>query len=49
MATEMPDGAARDAFEAAVEQVEEQEDEHIRWARETWEQMILTRARTVLT
>ena len=44
MAGEMPEGAARDAFQAAVDEVEEQEDEHIRWARQTWEEMIMTRA-----
>ena len=44
MTAELPEGAAREAFQAAVDQVEEQEDEHIRWARETWEQMIMTRA-----
>lgn len=45
---EMPAGAARDAFQAAVDQVEEQEDEHIRWARETWETLILTQAQSKL-
>jgi rubrerythrin len=42
---EMPDGAARDAFQQAVDQVEQQEDEHIRWARQTWEDLILTQAK----
>ena len=41
---ELPAGDARDAFQAAVDQVEAQEDEHIRWARQTWEEMIMTRA-----
>jgi rubrerythrin len=45
---ELPEGDARDAFQAAVDQVEAQEDEHIRWARQTWEEMVTTRARTVL-
>jgi hypothetical protein len=40
----MPEGQARTAFETAVAQVEEQEDEHIRGARETWQQMIMTLA-----
>jgi rubrerythrin len=42
----MPEGAAREAFQAAVDEVEEQEDEHIRWARQTWEEMIMARAMT---
>jgi rubrerythrin len=46
LAAELPDGDARSAFQAAVDQVEEQEDEHIRWARETWETLILTQARS---
>jgi rubrerythrin len=45
---EMPKGEARAAFQAAVDQVEEQEDEHIRWARDTWENMILLQARSTL-
>jgi rubrerythrin len=44
LAGAMPDGAARNAFQKAVDEVEEQEDEHIRWARETWEQLIMTQA-----
>jgi rubrerythrin len=43
---QMPEGEARAAFQAAVDQVEEQEDEHIRWARQTWEQLILTQAQS---
>ena len=46
MMADMPEGAAREAFQVAVDQVEEQEDEHIRWARETWQQLIMTLART---
>lgn len=42
----LPEGEARAAFQAAVDQVEEQEDEHIRWARQTWEQLILTQAQS---
>ncbi len=44
MTSKLPEGDARDAFQAAVDQVEAQEDEHIRWARQTWEEMIMTRA-----
>jgi rubrerythrin len=46
LAAELPEGDARTAFQVAVDQVEEQEDEHIRWARETWETLILTQARS---
>lgn len=48
LAAELPEGDARTAFQAAVDQVEEQEDEHIRWARETWETLIMTQARSTL-
>jgi hypothetical protein len=44
MTSNLPEGDARDAFQAAVDQVEAQEDEHIRWARQTWEEMVMTRA-----
>lgn len=47
-AAELPEGDARTAFRAAVDRVEEQEDEHIRWARETWETLIMTQARSKL-
>jgi hypothetical protein len=40
----MPEGAGRDAFQAAVDQVEDQEDEHVTWARTTWEEMVMTQA-----
>ena len=42
---ELPDGLARTAFQNAVNQVEDQEDEHIRWARETWERLIMRLAK----
>lgn len=45
MAAELPEGPALTAFQNAVAQVESQEDEHIRWARDTWEQLIMTQAR----
>lgn len=48
LAAELPEGDARTAFQAAVDQVEQQEDEHIRWARETWETLIMTHARSTL-
>jgi rubrerythrin len=45
LAEDMPEGAGRDAFQTAVGQVEQQEDEHIRWARDAWETLILTQAK----
>jgi rubrerythrin len=45
LTAEMPRGDARAAFQAAVDQVEQQEDEHIRWARETWEKLVMDQAR----
>ena len=45
LAAELPEGVARTAFQHAVDQVEEQEDEHIRWARETWQQLIMMLAK----
>jgi rubrerythrin len=45
LTAELPEGRARAAFRAAVDQVEQQEDEHVRWAKQTWEQLILTQAK----
>jgi rubrerythrin len=41
LAARMPDSAAKDAMRQAVEQVERQEDEHVRWARATWRQTLI--------
>jgi hypothetical protein len=46
LSTELPDGLARTAFQSAVDQVEEQEDEHLRWSRDTWEKLIMTQAQS---
>lgn len=35
------DKTSADNIREAVEQVEDQEDEHVRWAEQTWQQMIL--------
>jgi rubrerythrin len=43
MAESLPDGA-RQLVEAAVAEVEPQEDEHIQWAADTWMQLALTNA-----
>jgi len=40
----LPDGRERDAIRDAVAQVEPQEDEHIRWAADTWFQLAMTNA-----
>jgi len=40
----LPDPAARDTVRAAVAHVEPQEDEHIRWASDTWTQLATTNA-----
>jgi rubrerythrin len=45
LTAELPEGKARAAFQSAVDQVEEQEDEHIRWARETWEKLIMAQSK----
>lgn len=37
----MPASSAQQAMQAAVAQVEEQVDEHVRWARQTWQQTML--------
>ncbi len=41
IAAQMRDATAARAIREAVEQVEDQEDEHLAWARENWQQMIL--------
>jgi rubrerythrin len=45
LTAELPDSDARSAFQAAADRVGQQEDEHVRWARETWEELILSQAR----
>jgi len=45
MTAELPEGAARAAFQNAVDQVEQQEDEHMRWSKETRDQLIMTLAK----
>jgi rubrerythrin len=45
MTAGLPEGEARSAFQRAVDQVEQQEDEHVRWAKQTWEEMILSQAK----
>jgi rubrerythrin len=42
VAEQLSDSTAKLALQEAVEQVEDEEDEHVRWAQETWQQTILT-------
>lgn len=42
---DMPEGAMREAFRAAVDEVEADEDEHLTWATTTWEQMVMAQAK----
>jgi rubrerythrin len=46
LADELPEGDVRTAFREAVEQVEEQEDEHLEWAHSTRERLVLLQARS---
>jgi rubrerythrin len=41
---QMSEGPARDALSQAVEEVEAEEDEHVAWARRTWERMTMMQA-----
>jgi hypothetical protein len=42
----LPEGEVRDAFQAAVEEVGAQEDEHLGWAKETKAKMVLLQAQS---
>lgn len=42
---QLPDGPLRTAFQAAVDEVEEQEDEHLAWAKETRHAMTMQLAK----
>ncbi len=41
LAEHLPDSSTKQALQAAVQQVETQEDEHLNWARTTWQQAVL--------
>jgi rubrerythrin len=45
----LPEGEMRDAFGAAVAEVEEQEDEHLEWARTTRARLVDLQARSTAT
>jgi rubrerythrin len=44
LAEQLPEGEIRDAFEAAVVEVEPQEDEHLGWAQTTKQQLVTSSA-----
>jgi rubrerythrin len=46
LAATMPEGAVRDGFRAAVDEVEGQEDEHLEWARSTRARLVDLQARS---
>lgn len=41
LAQQLPDGAPKQALQKAVKQVERQEDEHLQWAKTTWQKMLM--------
>jgi rubrerythrin len=41
LADQLPDSVPAQAIRRAVEQVEPQEDEHVRWAQQSWQQALL--------
>jgi rubrerythrin len=40
----LPEGDVRDAFQCAVDEVEQQEDEHLEWAKQTRERLVIVQA-----
>lgn len=42
LADQLPDATTTEALREAVDQVEDQEGEHVRWAEQTWQQMMLS-------
>jgi hypothetical protein len=43
---DLPDGPTRTALMSVVEEVEAEEDEHVEWARKTWQRMTLLQAKS---
>jgi len=43
---DLPDGPTREALSTAVEEVESEEDEHVEWARKTWQRMTMMQAKS---
>lgn len=48
LTTQLPEGSARDAFAAAVDQVGPQEDDHLRWVLDMRQQLSMLQAKTDL-
>ena len=46
LASQLPAGNLRDAFQQAVDEVEQQEDEHLSWAQRTRERLVTLQARS---
>jgi len=42
---DLPEGEARDAFRAAVDHVEQEEDEHLAWAMSMWQQLVMAQVK----
>jgi rubrerythrin len=45
----VPEGQARAALTAAVQEVEPEEDEHVGWAKDMWHKMSMLQARSTMT
>jgi rubrerythrin len=43
---DLPDGPTREALRRAVAEVEPEEDEHVEWARTTWQRMTMMQAKS---
>jgi rubrerythrin len=48
LADQLPEGDARTALRAAVDEVEPEEDEHVGWAQETWHKMSGLQAKSTM-
>jgi rubrerythrin len=46
LTSQLPEGALRDAFRQAVDEVEQQEDEHLEWAQQTRSRLTMLQARS---
>jgi rubrerythrin len=49
LADEVPEGDARSALRAAVQEVAPEEDEHVNWARDTWQRMSSLQTKSTVT
>jgi rubrerythrin len=45
---ELPEGPTRTALSAAVEEVEANEDEHVNWAKHTWQRMTMMQVKSTV-